>query len=61
MIPIAKRLGISVHGRHTALGDATATGEIFLKLLPLLKKKGISTLKDAREASQKTLYARIKY
>jgi len=61
MIPIAKRLGITVHGRHTALGDATATGEIFLKLLPLLQKQGIATLKDAREASQKTLYARIKY
>ncbi len=61
MMPIAKRLGITVHDRHTALGDAFATGEIFLKLLPLLQKQGLSTLKDAREASQKTLYARIKY
>lgn len=58
---IAKRLGISIVGRHTALGDAIATGEIFLKLLPLLAKNGIYTLKEARIASQKTYYARVKY
>jgi DNA polymerase-3 subunit epsilon len=61
MIPIAKRLGITVRDRHTALGDAIATGEILLKLLPLLHKQGIRTLKDARDASRKTLYARLKY
>jgi DNA polymerase-3 subunit epsilon len=61
MAVIAKRLGIKIIGRHTALGDARATGEIFLKLLPLLEKQGIRTLKEAREASQKTLYARLKY
>jgi len=61
MMPIAKRLGITVRDRHTALGDAIATGEIFLKLLPLLHKQGIRTLKDARDASRKTLYARLKY
>ncbi len=58
---IANRLGISVVGRHTALGDAITTGEIFLKLIPLLAEKGIHTLAEARSASQKTYYARLKY
>jgi DNA polymerase-3 subunit epsilon len=58
---IAERLGVSVVGRHTALGDALATGEIFLKLIPLLAQMGIHTLGAARLASQKTYYARFKY
>lgn len=58
---IAKRLGVSIVGRHTALGDAITTGEIFIRLIPLLAKMGIYTLKDARKASRKTYYSRIKY
>jgi len=34
---------------------------VFLKLVPLLAEKGIYTLGQAREAAQKTYYARIKY
>jgi DNA polymerase-3 subunit epsilon len=58
---IARRLGIEIQGRHTAIGDALATGDMFLKLLPLLAKKGIRTLKEARLASQGTYHARLKY
>jgi DNA polymerase-3 subunit epsilon len=58
---IARRLGIRIVGRHTALGDAMMTGEIFLKLLPLLAHKGVFTLGEAIEASRKTYQARLKY
>jgi DNA polymerase-3 subunit epsilon len=58
---IAERLGVSVMGRHTAVGDAIVTAEVFLKMLPLLADKGIRTLGEAREASEKTYHARIKY
>jgi DNA polymerase-3 subunit epsilon len=58
---ICERLGINVIGRHTALGDAIVTGEVFLKMIPLLAEKGIRTLREAREAAQQTYYARVKY
>ncbi len=58
---IAERLNITVLGRHTALGDAIVTAEVWLRLIPLLNEMGIHTLRQAREAAQKTYYARIKY
>ncbi len=61
MESIAKRLGVDILGRHTALGDAMATAEIFLKLIDILNSNGILTLKDAINASQRTYYARLKY
>jgi len=58
---IAERFGVTVIGRHTALGDAIVTAEIFVRLLPLLAEKGIHTLGQARAAAQQTYYARIEY
>ncbi|HOE40550.1 MAG TPA: exonuclease domain-containing protein [Rhodoferax sp.] len=58
---IAERFNITVLGRHTALGDAMVTAEVLLRLIPLLQAMGITTLRQAREASQKTFYARLKY
>jgi len=51
---ICSRLGVSVQGRHSAFGDAVTTANIFLKLLPLLHKRGIWTLEQALETSRKT-------
>lgn len=58
---ILERLGISIETRHNALDDSLATAEVFIKLVPLLADKGIVTLRQALEASEKTFYARIKY
>jgi DNA polymerase-3 subunit epsilon len=58
---IAGRLGVPVTGRHTALGDAVVTAEVFLRLLPLLAERGILTLGQAREAAQQTWHARLTY
>ena len=58
---IAERLNIAVTGRHTALGDALVTAEIWLRLVPMLAEQGVLTLGQAREAAQKTYYARLKY
>jgi DNA polymerase-3 subunit epsilon len=58
---IADRFGIPVLGRHTALGDALLTAEVFLRLIPLLASKGIHTLGQAREAARRTWYARMTY
>jgi len=58
---IAQRLGVEIVDRHTALGDARVTAEVFLRMLPLLAAAGIETLGQARAAAQRTFYARLSY
>ena len=58
---IAERMGVNPIGRHTALGDAIMTAEVFLRMIPLLAEQGVRTLGEAREASQRTYFARIEY
>ena len=46
---LAREVGLSVVGRHTALGDAIAAGEIFLRQSEVLMRRGVRTLGDALE------------
>jgi DNA polymerase-3 subunit epsilon len=58
---MAQRLGVLVSGRHTALGDALATAEVFLALIPLLAERGIRTVRDAQAECEKLAMAQVKY
>lgn len=50
-------LGVDIVGRHTATGDARATAQAYLALIPLLRARGIRTLAEAM-AAQRTLAER---
>jgi DNA polymerase-3 subunit epsilon len=44
---VAERLGIDPRGRHTALGDALVTAEIYRRLIPMLLDRGVTTFGQA--------------
>ncbi len=52
---VARRLRISLTGRHTALGDVLIALDIYHRLLPPLAGKGIITLGQAEAASAEAL------
>jgi DNA polymerase-3 subunit epsilon len=58
---IAARLGVAPSARHSALGDALTTAQVFLKLLPLLRQRRVVTLGEAREAAKASYHARLRY
>jgi CBS domain-containing protein len=47
---LAAWLGVSIHGRHTASGDAMAAAEVFAALAPRLAARGVCTLAQAERA-----------
>jgi len=50
---IAGRFGIHARDRHTALGDALATAEVFLRLVELAEAQGATTLGQAIQVSNR--------
>lgn len=56
---LASHFGVKISGRHTAMGDALATAEIYRALLPLLRDRGVRTLAEADSASRAILDAQI--
>lgn len=45
---LAQRMGVTVEGRHTALGDALVAADLWLCALPLLADRGVRTYGEAR-------------
>ena len=54
-IAAAARLGLSIPPelRHTAMGDAEATAEAFLRLIPALQAKGLGGLDAIRAEARR--------
>jgi DNA polymerase III subunit epsilon len=55
---IAKRYGIEIEGRHTALGDSLVTAKVFSHMLDRLEARGITTLYQALRAANKMVHVR---
>ncbi len=50
---VAADLDVDVRGRHTALGDALVTAEVYRRMLPLLRDAGVITLGEALKFSER--------
>ncbi len=50
---IAAWVGVEIQHRHSALGDAIATGAIFVALIPKLRERGIRTLAEVERACER--------
>jgi DNA polymerase-3 subunit epsilon len=52
---LTHRLGISIpeEARHTAIGDTIATADAFLKLLPMLKGRGLTSFGEVVSAARR--------
>lgn len=50
---IAYRFGVQSQDRHSALGDAVTTAEVFVKMIDMLEVRGIDTLGEALEAADR--------
>lgn len=55
---IAARMQVEIEGRHTALGDSIVTAKVFLRMLDMLEARGITTLRQAVDASIKMEHVR---
>jgi len=55
---MAERMGITIEGRHTSLGDARATAQVFLGLISLLPGRGVRTLAEAKAFCDRHLLLR---
>lgn len=52
---LAERFGVVIpeDKRHTALGDTIATAEVFLRMIPMLDAKGMTTFGEVLQAMEK--------
>lgn len=55
---MAERMGVTIEGRHTSMGDARATAQIFLGLISLLPARGVRTLAEAKAFCDRHLLLR---
>lgn len=55
---MAQRMGVVIEGRHTSLGDARATAQVFLGLISLLPGRGVRTLAEAKAFCDRYLLLR---
>ncbi len=51
---LTERLGIEVVDRHTARGDAIATAQSFIAMVPMMEERGLVTVRDVVAACQAT-------